>query len=98
MILIRKARSSFLCRDFWTCVRVQRFRQSEQMQRLLIGCDTDHFFGSFRKLTRRIEDLTHDSSALKSHLMPQLKVLTNMIPEIVNFGISVRPSFIPDYR
>ena len=45
-----------------------------------------------RKLTKRLEDLTQDSGALKSHLLPQLKALNNLIPELVNFGISVRVS------
>jgi dynactin 1 len=41
-----------------------------------------------RKLTKRLEDLTHDSGALKFHLLPQLKALNNLVPELVNFGIS----------
>lgn len=43
-----------------------------------------------RKLAKRIEDLTQDSSALKAHLLPQLKTLNNLVPDIVDFGISVR--------
>ena len=42
-----------------------------------------------RKLTKRLDDLIQESSALKSNLIPQLKSLSNMVPEIVNFGISV---------
>jgi dynactin 1 len=50
-----------------------------------------HIFDTFaRKITKRLEDLTHDSGALKSHLLPQLKALNNLVPELVNFGISVR--------
>jgi dynactin 1 len=43
-----------------------------------------------RKLTKRLDDLIQDSSALKPTLMPQLKSLSVMVPEFVNFGISVR--------
>jgi dynactin 1 len=49
-----------------------------------------------RKLTKRLEDLTHDSTALKSHLLPQLKALSNLAPELVNFGISVRVHCSPN--
>ena len=44
---------------------------------------------SFRKLTKRLEDLLLESSALKSTLVSQLKSLTNRVPELVNFGIQV---------
>jgi dynactin 1 len=44
---------------------------------------------SFRKLTKRLEDLIQDSAALKAHLVPQMKALSNFVPELVNFGISV---------
>lgn len=37
-----------------------------------------------------MEDLTHDNAALKAHLVPQMKGLTNFVEELVNFGISVR--------
>ena len=43
-----------------------------------------------RKLTKRVEDLTQESGALKSLLIPQLQALNNVVPELVNFGISVR--------
>lgn len=49
-------------------------------------CSTVHF----RKLTKRLEDLIQDSTALKAHLVPQMKALSNFVPELVNFGISVR--------
>ena len=42
-----------------------------------------------KKLIKRVEDLTQDSMALKAHLVPQLQALTNIVPELVNFGISV---------
>lgn len=51
-------------------------------------------FTWFRKLTKRLEDLIQDSMALKSHLVPQLKMLCNSVAELVNFGISVRDSFL----
>lgn len=47
-----------------------------------------------RKLTRRLEDLTHESSALKAGLAPQLKSLSNLVSELVNFGIQVRCHFL----
>lgn len=43
----------------------------------------------YRKLTKRLEDLTQDSVALKPHLVPQLQALNNTVPELVNFGFSV---------
>lgn len=48
-----------------------------------------------RKLTKRLEDLTQESSALKSHLVPQLQVLTNEVPEIVNFGFNLARQIMP---
>lgn len=45
-----------------------------------------------RKLTKRVEDLTQESGALKSVLIPQLQALNNVVPELVNFGISVSTS------
>ena len=42
-----------------------------------------------KKLIKRVEDLTQDSMALKAHFVPQLQTLTNTVPELVNFGISV---------
>ena len=42
-----------------------------------------------RKLARRLEDLTQESSALKSHLIPQLRAMNDVVPELVNFGFSV---------
>ena len=44
-----------------------------------------------RKLTKRLEELTQGSSALKAHLAPQLKALSNMVSDLVNFGIQVCP-------
>lgn len=50
---------------------------------------------NLRKLTKRLEDLTQDSAALKSHLVPQLRALNNVVPELVNFGISVSSFLCP---
>jgi len=44
-----------------------------------------------RKLVRRLEDLIHDSSAVKENLLLQMDSLSNKCQELVNFGISVRP-------
>ena len=38
---------------------------------------------------RRLEELAKESSALKPHLIPPMKALSNLVPELVNFGISV---------
>jgi hypothetical protein len=36
---------------------------------------------------KRLEELAHESSALKAHLVPQLEALCNIVSEMVNFGI-----------
>ncbi|KAG6371033.1 hypothetical protein JVT61DRAFT_10756 [Boletus reticuloceps] len=38
---------------------------------------------------KRLEDVIQDSTALKAHLVGQLKSLSNAVPELVNFGISL---------
>ena len=38
---------------------------------------------------KRLEELARDSSALKPFLVPPMKALSNLVPELVNFGISV---------
>ncbi|TDL26403.1 dynactin [Rickenella mellea] len=49
-----------------------------------------------RKLTRRLEDLVLDSSALKTTLIPQLQALDiGTVPELVNFGIQLAQHVIP---
>ncbi|OBZ68564.1 Dynactin, isoform [Grifola frondosa] len=48
-----------------------------------------------KKLTKRLEDLTQDSTALKATLVPQLQTLTNTVPELVNFGISLAQLVMP---
>ena len=42
-----------------------------------------------RKLMKRLEELAHESSALKAYLVPQLEALCNIVSEMVNFGIQV---------
>ena len=38
---------------------------------------------------KRLEELAKESSALKPYLVPPMKALSNLVPELVNFGISV---------
>ncbi|KAG1884496.1 uncharacterized protein F5891DRAFT_990231, partial [Suillus fuscotomentosus] len=47
------------------------------------------------KLTKRLDDIIQESSALKSHLVQQLKNLSNAVPELVNFDISLAQQVIP---
>lgn len=42
-----------------------------------------------RKLTKRLEELTQESAALKPQLIPQLDALVKKVPELVDFGITV---------
>ncbi|KAK7035364.1 hypothetical protein VNI00_011895 [Paramarasmius palmivorus] len=42
-----------------------------------------------RKLIKRLEELTKDSSALKEHLLPLMEGLSNKVGDLVNFGISL---------
>ncbi|KAF9260836.1 dynactin [Marasmius fiardii PR-910] len=44
---------------------------------------------SSRKLVKRLEDLIHDSSALKETLISRMESLSNKCQELVNFGISL---------
>ncbi|KAJ7650592.1 dynactin [Roridomyces roridus] len=65
----------------------------EPLQKLL-----DQYKGAkalSKKLTKRLEDLTQDSGALKAHLVPQMKALSNFVPELVNFGISFAQQIMP---
>ncbi|KAJ7774997.1 dynactin [Mycena metata] len=65
----------------------------EPLQRLL-----DQYKGAkalSKKLTKRLEDLIQDSTALKAHLVPQMKALSNFVPELVNFGISFAQQIMP---
>lgn len=57
------------------------------LKRLLDQCRSAKVLS--RKLTKRLDDLTQDSAALKVHLVPQLQALNNIVPELLNFGISL---------
>ncbi|KAH9854440.1 dynactin [Lenzites betulinus] len=48
-----------------------------------------------KKLTKRFEELTQDSMALKPQLIPQLQALNNTVPELVNFGFSLAQLVMP---
>ncbi|KAI0931161.1 hypothetical protein AcW2_000104 [Taiwanofungus camphoratus] len=63
------------------------------LQKLLDQCRSAKVLS--KKLTKRLEDLTQDSAALKSHLVPQLRALNNVVPELVNFGISLAQRVMP---
>ena len=41
------------------------------------------------KLIKRVKDLMQGSMAFKAHFVPQLQTLTNTVPELVNFSMSV---------
>ncbi|KAF8893676.1 dynein associated protein-domain-containing protein [Gymnopilus junonius] len=51
-----------------------------------------------RKMIKRLEDLAQDSSAVKPHLIPQMKALSNYIAELVNFGISLAQQIMPHLK
>ncbi|KIL71443.1 hypothetical protein M378DRAFT_93968 [Amanita muscaria Koide BX008] len=63
------------------------------LQKLLDQCKSAKALS--KKLTKRMEDLIHDNAALKSHLIPQMKGLTDSIAELVNFGISLAQQIMP---
>ncbi|KAI6120904.1 dynein associated protein-domain-containing protein [Pisolithus croceorrhizus] len=65
----------------------------EPLQKLLDQCKSAKVLS--RKLTKRLEEVIQDSAALKAHLVPQLKSLSNAVPELVNFGISLAQQVIP---
>ncbi|KAG6812629.1 hypothetical protein H0H92_001712 [Tricholoma furcatifolium] len=48
-----------------------------------------------KKLTKRLDELIEDSSALKAHLIPEMKSLSNLAAELVNFGISLAQQIMP---
>ncbi|KAI5885462.1 uncharacterized protein SCHCODRAFT_02520680 [Schizophyllum commune H4-8] len=51
-----------------------------------------------RKLVKRFEDLTQDSNAVKSAFEPRLKVLSNSVPELVNFGFALAQQIMPHLK
>ncbi|KAI6012667.1 dynein associated protein-domain-containing protein [Pisolithus orientalis] len=65
----------------------------EPLQKLLDQCKSAKVLS--KKLTKRLEDVIQDSAALKAHLVPHLKSLSNAVPELVNFGISLAQQVIP---
>ncbi len=82
---------SCLFKSFWSNARALKRCPSKLVVCTIRGTYTN---APSRKLTKRMEDLTHDNAALKAHLVPQMKGLTNFVEELVNFGISVRISTI----
>ncbi|KAI0271447.1 dynein associated protein-domain-containing protein [Gloeopeniophorella convolvens] len=55
-------------------------------------------FSAYRmalKLVKRLDELAHDSSALKVHLVPHLEALCNTVSEMVNFGIQLAQQTMP---
>ncbi|KIK02267.1 hypothetical protein K443DRAFT_677778 [Laccaria amethystina LaAM-08-1] len=48
-----------------------------------------------KKLTKRLEDLIQDSTALKAHLIPQMKALSDHVADLVNFGFSLAQGLMP---
>jgi hypothetical protein len=43
----------------------------------------------FRKLSKRLEELVADSSALRPHVLPRLHGIAERVPELTDFAISV---------
>ncbi|KAI0321262.1 dynein associated protein-domain-containing protein [Amylostereum chailletii] len=65
----------------------------EPLQKTLDQCKSAKIVS--RKLTKRLEDLTEQSSALKTHLAPQLKALSDHVSELVDFGIQLAQQTMP---
>ncbi|CAL1693902.1 unnamed protein product [Somion occarium] len=63
------------------------------LQKLLDQCRSAKVLS--KKLTKRLEELTQESAALKPLLVPQLQALNNIAPELVNFGISLAQQVMP---
>ncbi|THH30239.1 hypothetical protein EUX98_g3963 [Antrodiella citrinella] len=63
------------------------------LQKLLDQCRGARVLS--KKLVKRVEDLTQESAALKSRIVPQLQQLVNDVPELVNFGISLAQQLMP---
>lgn len=85
---ILKWSSSVLCRNSLTSAEERRSCRGVYRDFTMHFVARTHY--PCRKLTKRVEDLTQESGALKSLLIPQLQALNNVVPELVNFGISVR--------
>ncbi|KAJ2917876.1 hypothetical protein MD484_g2604, partial [Candolleomyces efflorescens] len=65
----------------------------EPLQKVLDQCKSAKNLS--KKLIKRIEDLSADSAAVKAHLLPQMKGLTDHVSELVNFGISLAQQVMP---
>ncbi|KAH9082254.1 dynein associated protein-domain-containing protein [Lactarius deliciosus] len=48
-----------------------------------------------RKLVKRLEELAHESSALKAYLVPRLEALCSIVSEMVNLGIQLAQQTMP---
>ncbi|KAI9454911.1 dynein associated protein-domain-containing protein [Lactarius psammicola] len=48
-----------------------------------------------RKLVKRLEELAHESSALKAYLVPQLEALCSIVSEMANLGIQLAQETMP---
>ncbi|KAH8998801.1 dynein associated protein-domain-containing protein [Lactarius hatsudake] len=48
-----------------------------------------------RKLVKRLEELAHESSALKAYLVPRLGALCSIVSEMVNLGIQLAQQTMP---
>ncbi|KAG6889336.1 hypothetical protein C0995_001744 [Termitomyces sp. Mi166 len=48
-----------------------------------------------KKMTKRMDELIEDSSALKAHLVPEMKSLSDLTAELVNFSISLAQQIMP---
>ncbi|TFK24263.1 dynactin [Coprinopsis marcescibilis] len=65
----------------------------EPLQKVLNQCRSGKSLS--KKLIKRLETLLKDSAAVKVHLLPQMKALTDNVAELVNFGISLAQSVMP---
>ncbi|KAF9488647.1 dynactin [Pleurotus eryngii] len=59
----------------------------QPMQNILEQCKGPKTLS--RKITKRLEDLLQDSAALNPRLIPHFKSSTDMLTELLNFGISL---------
>ncbi|XP_006453898.1 hypothetical protein AGABI2DRAFT_181913 [Agaricus bisporus var. bisporus H97] len=57
------------------------------LQKLLDQCKSVKVLS--KKMTKRFDDLSQESAALKASIIPQLKALSNPVAELVDFGIQL---------
>ncbi|KAH8991941.1 dynein associated protein-domain-containing protein [Lactarius akahatsu] len=75
----------------------------ESMQERQGGSKVGQLIGSrgqvlthlYRKLVKRLEELAHESSALKAYLVPRLEALCSIVSEMVNLGIQLAQQTMP---